>query len=439
MKLGSSKSRQRAQLKTTAPNNDWFKNVIKSIGYASADIVKETIPSTFEFIESNSKDAVDLYQQLREDGPKSITKMLAQGVEKNEYLKIAKEAVGNIKEDLKTGKLYNKEREERAVLGDEDFDFNFGDDDDFSFGDDEDMADSESVEDSEGNVTNVRNVTVNNINANITKNNPMVKTLEKQSEVMVELTEATNKSNVALATTGLTLTSRIASDIMTGISTVNDNLTALVNFNNDSMSKYVAASLQYYEDSLTVLKQTLELSTLKAPEERLAQEEEDIFLGNGTLNIKNYAQRVKKNIKTTIESDLMLNSIYGMVSDTDTIKMLAANPLKSIPMAISKVVIPGIVRESAKHFDETFSSFFPALLQRFNRMADNDSNWLMKTIGQIFGFKSKHSTTVEIEKYHKGDMNFNGITQKAITEVIPTYLRKILVALSGSNEMVFDY
>lgn len=439
MKLGSSKLKQRAQLKTTAPNNDWFRNVIKSVGYASADIIKETIPSTFEFVESNGRDGMDLYQQLREDGPKSITKMLAQGVEKNEYLRIAKDAVGNIKDDLKTGKIYNKEREERAVLGDDaDFDFSFGDDD-FSFGDDEDMEDFESTTDSDGNVTNVKNVTVNNINANITKNNPMVKSLERQSEVMVGLTEATNKSNVALATTGFTLTSRIASDVMTGISTVNDNLTALVNFNNDSMSKYVAASLQYYEDSLTVLRQTLELNTPKAPEEKLRGEEPDIFLGNGGLNIKNYAQRVKKNVKTTIESDLMLNSIYGMVSDTDTIKMLAANPLKAIPMAISKVVIPGVVRESAKQFDETFSAFFPAILQRFNRMANQDGNWLMKTVGQIFGVNNKHSTTVEIDKYHKGDMNFNGITQKAITEVIPTYLRKILAAVSGGNEMVFDY
>lgn len=440
MKLGSSKLKQRAQLKTTAPNNDWFRNVIKSVGYASADIIKETIPSTFEFVESNGRDGMDLYQQLREDGPKSITKMLAQGVEKNEYLRIAKDAVGNIKDDLKTGKIYNKEREERAVLGDDaDFDFSFGDDDDFSFGEDDDMKDFESTTDSDGNVTNVKNVTVNNINANITKNNPMVKSLERQSEVMVGLTEATNKSNVALATTGFTLTSRIASDVMTGISTVNDNLTALVNFNNDSMSKYVAASLQYYEDSLTVLRQTLELNTPKAPEEKLREEEPDIFLGNGGLNFKNYAQRVKKNVKTTIESDLMLNSIYGMVSDTDTIKMLAANPLKAIPMAISKVVIPGVVRESAKQFDETFSTFFPAMLQKFNRMANQDGNWLMKTVGQIFGVNNKHSTTVEIDKYHKGDMNFNGITQKAITEVIPTYLRKILAAVSGGNEMVFDY
>ena len=439
MKLGSSKLKQRAQLKTTAPNNDWFRNVIKSVGYASADIIKETIPSTFEFVESNGRDGMDLYQQLREDGPKSITKMLAQGVEKNEYLRIAKDAVTNIKDDLKTGKIYNKEREERAVLGDDgDFDFSFGGDDDFSFGGDDDM-DFESSEDSNGNVTNVKNVTVNNINANITKNNPMVKSLERQSEVMVGLTESTNKSNVALATTGFTLTSRIASDVMTGIATVNDNLTALVNFNNDSMSKYVAASLQYYEDSLTVLKQTLELNTPKAPEEKIRPEEEDIFLGNGGLNIKNYAQRVKKNVKTTIESDLMLNSIYGMVSDTDTIKMLAANPLKAIPMAISKVVIPGVVRESAKQFDETFSAFFPALLQKFNRMANQDGNWLMKTVGQIFGINNKNSTTVEIDKYNKGDMNFNGITQKAITEVIPTYLRKILAAVSGSNEMVFDY
>lgn len=434
MKIGSSKFKQRAQLKTTAPSNDWFKNVVKSVGYATSDIVKETIPSAFEFAESNGREALELYQQLRQDGPKSVTKMLSDSIEKNQYVKIANEAISNMKEDLKSGKIYNKEREERAVLGD-DFDFDFGDED-FNFGDDDSdiQADADA-----GTVQNIKKVTVNNINANITKNNPMVQSLEKQSEMMIGLTQATNKTNIALATTSYTLTSRVASDIMTGISSVNDNLSALVNFNNDSMSKYVAASLQYYEDSLNFMKQTLEASVRPVAEQKQSTEEPDLFLGNGGLNIRNYAGRVKKNVKTTIESDLMLNSIYGMATDTDTLKMLAANPLKGIPVAISKIVVPGIIRESAKQFDESFSAFFPALLQKFNRMANQDGSWITKTIGQVFGYNPKASTTVEIDKYHKGDMNFNGITQKAITEVIPAYLRKILSAVSGGNEMLFDY
>ena len=437
MKLGSSELKQRARLQTTAPSNEWFKNVIKSVGYASSDIIKETIPSTFEFVESNGRDALDLYKQLREDGPKPVTKMVSDGLEKNQYIKIAKEAVSNIKEDLKSGKIYNKEREERAVIGDEDLDFSF-DDEDFSFSNDDDGDDFEA-EATDGSVTNVKKVTVNNINANISKNNPMVQSLQKHSEMMVGLSEASNKTNIALASTSYTLTSRVASDLMTGFSSVNDNLSAIVNFNNDSMSKYVAASLQYYQDSLDVLKQTLESNTRPTLDPKQAVDEPDIFLGGGALNVQNYLGRVKKNVKTTIESDLTLNSIYGMVSDTDTMKMLAANPLKAIPMAISKIIVPGVIRESAKHFDESFSAFFPAMLQKFNRMANQDGNWLMKTIGQIFGYNPKTSSTVELDKYHKGDMNFNGITQKAITEVIPTYLRKILSAVSGSNEMLFDY
>lgn len=445
MKLGSSKLKQRARLTTTAPNNEWFRNVVKSIGYTSADIIKETIPSTFEFATSNGKDAMELYQQLREDGPKSVSKMLSEGVEKNQYIKFANDAIRNMKEDLRTGKIYNKEREEQAALQDgnnDDDDFGFDIDEDFSFGDDDDDFDYTPEEDdsSSTKVTNVKKVTVNNINANITKNNPMVKSIQSQSEVMVGLTEATNKTNVALASTSYTLTSRIASDVMTGISTINDNLTALVNFNNDSMSKYVAASLQYYEDSLSVMKQSLELAIKPySPEVKERPDESDIFLSSGGLNIKEYINKVKRNTKTTIENDLILNSIYSMASDTDTLRMLAANPLQAIPKAISKALIPNMIRESAKQFDETFAAFFPALLQRFNRMSDRNDNWLLKIAGQIFGYNPKINTTVEVDKYNKGDMHFNGITQKAITEVIPTYLRKILVAINGGNEMIFDY
>lgn len=442
MKLGSVKRKNTSQLRTAAPNNDWFRNVIKSVGYATADIVKETIPSAFEFTESNGKDAMQLYTDLRQDGPKSVTKMLAESMEKNAYMKIASDAISNTRDDIKTGKFYNREREERAVLGDDDFTFGDGEEFDFSFDENEfdefeDTGDSKLSEAPK--VTNVKKVTVNNINANITKNNPMVQSINKQSEVILASTEATNRVNTALATTNFTLTSKVASDMMTGMSTINDNLSALVNFNNDSMSKYVAASLQYYSDSLSVLNNTLEHMKNSGTEDVKEQKEQiDPFLSNGGLNVKSYTQLLKKNMNNVIQDDLMLNSLYSFASDTDTIKMLAASPLKLIPKMVSKVIVPTIVRESAAEFDKSFANFFPALLNKFNKMADSD-NWFLSKVGQLFGFKPKNKTGVDVSMYNKGDINFNGITQKAITEVIPTYLRKILSAINGKNEMLFDY
>ena len=439
MKLGSSKRKTTTKLSTAAPNNQWFKNVIKSAGYTTADIVKETIPSTFEFVESNGKDAIQLYNDLRQDGPKSITKLLAQSMDKNAYMKIAKDAIANTREDLKSGKFYNKEREERLFIGD---DIGDGDDFDFSFDesefDDFDDIDGDSELSTESDVTNVKKVTVNNINANITKNNPMVQSINKQSEIILASADATNKVNTALATTSFTLTSRVASDMMTGMSSINDNLSALVNFNNDSMSKYVAASLQYYSDSLAVLNSTLEQLKGPAQEEKPEKEQIDPFLSNGALNIKSYTQLLKKNMTNVIQDDLLLNSIYSFASDTDTINMLVASPLQIIPKMISKVIVPTIVRESAAEFDKSFSNFFPALLNKFNKMADSD-NWFLSKIGKLFGFKPKNKTSIDVSMYNKGDINFNGITQKAITEVIPTYLRKILSAINGKNEMIFDY
>lgn len=437
--MGSAKRKNTSQLKTTAPNNEWFKNVVKSVGYATSDIVKETIPSAFEFTDSNTKDAIELYNELRQEGPKSVTKMLAQSLEKNAYLKMANDALNNTREDIRTGKFYNREREERAVIGDEDFTFGDGDFD-FDF-DDNDFGDSGDSElsDPANKVTTVKKVTVNNINANITKNNPMVQSINRQSEVILASADATNKVNTALATTSYTLTSKVASDMMTGMSTINDNLSALVNFNNDSMSKYVAASLQYYSDSLSVLNSTLEhFKSSNNPEVKEEKEQINPFLSNGGLNIKSYGQLLKKNMSNVIQDDLILNSLYSFASDKDTIGMLAASPLKLIPKMISKVIVPTIVRESAAEFDKSFSNFFPALLNKFNKMADGD-NWFLKKVGQLFGFKPKNKTSVDISEYNKGDMNFNGITQKAITEVIPTYLRKILSAISGKNEMIFDY
>lgn len=447
MKLGSSKLGQKSKITTTAPNNEWFKNVIKSVGMSTADIIKETLPATFDFVETNKEPAMELYQQLRQESPKLYGKLLTDAVEKNEYIGIAKSFVKNAIDDLKSGKLYNKDREGESVaaaMGDEDFnfgsddDFNF-DDDDFNF-DDDDNFDPNSPDDSDKPVQNIKKVTVNNINANISKNNPMVQSLDNQTMVMADIAEADRKNQLGIATTAFTINSKIATDMMTGISTVNDNLTALVDFNNNSMAKYVAASLKYYEDSLSVMREHLAIVKPPEQEEKRREEEEDVFASYGTLDFKKYMSQVKRNISTTIEGNMYLNAAYSVIKDTDTLKMIASNPLGEVSKMLATLFIPQLIQGSMKQFDETFAAFFPAVMQKFNRMADSeDSNFFQQIIGSIFGYKKKMNSQVELDKYHKGEMGFNGITQKAITEVIPTYLRKILSAITKDDEMLFDY
>ena len=46
---------------------------------------------------------------------------------------------------------------------------------------------------------------------------------------------------------------------------------------------------------------------------------------------------------------------------------------------------------------------------------------------------------IDTSKYDKEAATWNGKNSKSLNEVIPTYLRKILAAVTGQDEMVYDY
>lgn len=414
----------------TVTGNEWFKNVVKSVGFASTDLIREISPTTIDFVGTNINSVREIYDNKKNNDQSSRNR--DKKLISNDYYKLGQNYIKNAMSDIKSGKLYNKERLESTY--DDGFEL---DDFDFSFGDDDfDNSDDNNEESPTSNKT-----IINNINANITKNNPMVKSINAQTEAMVNIANANTNISTSLTSSSISVVSKFATDTITGISAMNDNLSALVNFNNDSMSKYIAASIKYYDESLSVLNNSLDQMKYTNGNVDKKEEQEQVtpFSYSGSFDIGNYGKVLKKNLKGVIEDDFVLNSLNMMFTDKSTLQMMVNNPLASVPMMASKVLIPSLVRSSAKSFDESLSSFFPALLSKFNKMSTKD-NWLLSNIGKIFGFKPKNqSFNVDVANYNKEAMSFNGITQKAITEVIPTYLRKILSAISGQNEMVFDY
>ena len=107
----------------------YIKNLGKSVSYSAVDKVKEMNPTLKNMAEANSDLTKTLFKTIKNS--KAIARNLPNTIRQNEYYKIAKQGIGNALEDLKTGKLYNKEREEQvneSMLGldslDSDFDIN---------------------------------------------------------------------------------------------------------------------------------------------------------------------------------------------------------------------------------------------------------------------------------------------------------------------------
>ena len=70
--------------------------------------------------------------------------------------------------------------------------------------------------------------------------------------------------------------------------------------------------------------------------------------------------------------------------------------------------------------------------------ATNLQGSLAGIVRSIFGIST--DTEYNLSRYDQGAMQFNGITQKAITTIIPTLLGKIYTTLAGyDDDIVIEY
>lgn len=139
----------------------WFTNVAKSMGFATTDLVKELMPNTANFMEQNASDTMRMVQDMR----KNITSrnMVSRQLKQIPQIQMGKRMLRNTLDDIKSGKIYNKDR---LYTNDEFDEFNFDDDDGMFFDDGVDFFDDNddnAFDDGNNNVTINKNNTVRNV------------------------------------------------------------------------------------------------------------------------------------------------------------------------------------------------------------------------------------------------------------------------------------
>ena len=427
----------------TTNNGAWFKNAAKSLGYAGLDLLKETMPAVTESIDINKEFVVDIANTLRTNRNKNNNKLNIKQHLNGKALdnwNDAEEYLRNAVTDLKSGQFYNKERIQRTAdeFGLDDFDFDFGDDFDVSEDLDDSKFDNESVK------VIVPNV---NITSNINKDNPMVKAVQQQSKLLIDSENASIKRQITIAETQMKLDKDLAGVLYGGIETVNTNLSNIITFNNEHVGGYIGASLTYYEESIKYMSDiSNSLKIIRGAVERNNEPEnvhtlDEITTYSGAINLQGYTKVVKRQLRNAIDEDMLLGSLMSML-ESDGIKALAQSPLTFIPQMILTKMVPDFLTKTFKSFDDSFKAFIPALLNKMGSWADEASTDMMSAfkgfIGSVLGIKNVGKTEINPAMYEKGVVPFDGITRKSIVEVIPGYLSKILSALTGKDELIFD-
>lgn len=416
--------------------NKWASNVLKSMGYTATDVISATMPNTIDIARNNTQIITDIVRSAKT--MKTSNRRLLSAIGSNEYTQLTREAIKNAKEDLRTGNINNRDRANKVIMGDlgDDFDFDFDEGgDDFSS-----SVTSETGED--GSTTNVV------VNTNINENNPMVVATNKQTKAILETAEASQNAQFAIANRSIMMDSKMLETMSTGMQAINDNVGSIVSFNADTMSKFTAASLAFYEDTSKNLKEINE--TLKSMssnsskaaglsgETRLPSNSYEMDVFSNGFSLEGYKKLVQKQLKSSVESNALAGPIKTMLEDKDTLKALAANPLAGISSIMIGSFLPAMFMQSAKRLDDSIKEFMPAMLTKLGGLTDSD-NPLLAAIGEIFGVRGKTKRSVDFSRYNKGPTPFDGQTKKAIVDVIPTYLRKILSAVSSQPEIAMDW
>ena len=415
---------------------NYLKNLGKSLVFATVeDTIKAEMPSATEFLSTNADTMKSVYHGVKDY--KTTVRRAGQMIAGTGLYQAGDHAFKSALEDLKTGNFYNQQRGDDLMMksmGMDDFDMDF--DEDFSM----DSDDKPSLDhDTEATIQTIEASTAASTNA---------------------IAGATVKSAEHIAGTMRQSTSLMFAQQEKLFSGLNNNLLGMhgtlnniMAFNQGNLQAHLENSRKYFEESSqlnrennAILKEMLDMQRHDFQARQKSKEEAEkrtknkfdinnLMTSKGGIDLASYFGHIKKNVVDEVEMS-ELGILAGM--DTDQLKMMVSNPLSIIPIAIGQGIIGKNVRAQMKKLDKTLSGTFAHMLTELHR-AGQERDGIAGIIGRIFGAKQELTTKLKTDKFEKGPIPFDGITKKAIIDVIPGHLARIEAALTGNSAPVYDY
>ena len=427
---------------------NYLKNLTRSIGYVAADIAKEDLaPNIADFSESNKAFLASTYAVLK--NPKAGLKRSISSIQNSKIYQALDYGIRNTFEDLRTGNFYNKEREDRDMLKLSGLDM--GDWNDLSeFGIDEDWEsniNSDSSKNSE--VTAGDTMVVNAIEgSNAAAASATVNAIISSSQAQIK------NSRLNMGTLYMQ-NEKLFGGLHQDLSVLNATMSSMNKMTAASLqnldkntSDFFTAELKLSNERNAILKEMLEMQRnqyMSAVEKERKNNESrnnkrksrlrwnDVNM-SGMPDFEKYFENVKDNISREISS----LGIPSFSEDSNMLATFMVSPLSGLVKMFVKGVIPATIKAASKELDESVSGIFGHLMARLSN-SKNDDNGIFSFIAKFLGINTNVNKKLDTSKYEKGPVPFDGITRKAIIDVIPSYLRRIEANLSGKPEQTFDY
>lgn len=383
-----------------ANRNKYMKNVLKSVTTSGFDALGDLLPSVKNDMKANTDFVKTNFKAVKD-------RLTNSEVTKDNYLKRnTRELINNVMKDIRTGELNNKRREnkarDKAIFG-EAFDELDGlfNNEDSEFGGN---VVNNFIDNSSDDIISQSLGTLNRTaGALVQSNNISFNTISKQISIM---TKFHNENTISFY-----------NSTMEGLSSINENLRNLTTM----MEGYTAVTVA---------------SNYRSNKGNLFSD----FIGGG-LNIENMKDVLKKKSGGGSFGDY--KNMFDMFIQPE-IAAMVANPLGYLMKTGIKAAIPKKYKNSLKNIDELWQNI-PFLMQGKARNWKDSDNFFKKAIGGFFDLGDKRQSSYKQYDYEKGAVRWDGKSRRALNQVIPGYLSKILSEISTltgnvkNRDLIYDY
>lgn len=410
---------------------NYLKNLGKSVQYAAAKGFKENYETTYKTFDqagTATKETVSAIVNYRQTFKKAQEYLM-----KSTAYEASNLAFKSAKEDLKSGKLWNQDREDKIMFGggDDDFDWNF----------DEDVSTDDSGSDLD--IT--------------TGDKAIAKTVHDASRASADqisgsiMTAAKYNADVTKQTASFMFAQqeRLFGNLNNSIMGLGTTMGNMQNFMTTNMQTHIENSTKFFEESTkyqrennAILKELLDMERERFKDWNISREAEkkrqgkalkqDItdILSGGIMDWGAYGKHVRKGFVDQAE-----NLGLGMMSK-EMIMGLAANPMQFIPAYLVQQAMGKPLEKAIGGFNKTLTGLFNQINADLLRAKDKEG--VGGILASIFSVKVANKDKIDTSNYIKGQVPFDGMTRKSIVEVIPAYLARI-ESLLGGEERVYDF
>ena len=414
----------------------WLKNAMRSIGISSNEVLKDLSPNLHEVISSGAKTLTDVKKISRRGSTSSAINALSS----NKFIKIGQDTIKNALEDIKTGNLNNPERQAQAIeksMGLDSLDSDFG-----TFLDDSDW----DLEDSDSPI--VQQYISNGVgnDAIVASTVELSKEIRNQSENQLKVAKANIDTMISISSAQMLQSQEIGNTVISHLGNISNSLSAIVEYNNENMSRFIESSLAFMEK-------------MGAKEEESSYDDKisptSVYNNrNGGIKVSDYKKLVVQQFQKEFKGS-QLGFVSELIASNPDI--ITSNPMGFVTKALISSMVPGVIKETMKGVEDAFSGFVPSLLGKIADLGDltGDSikNNLLRMFGKAFGVRADRVNGFDLTGAATKDAAvFDKMTRHSIVEIMPkylretsTYLKDILDLLGGNSTaslnraQAFDY